>query len=75
MRSGGISYDEYLENNGNDKDGLRTIIQNERRVEFAFENHRFFDMRRCLLKLDESVFGVKVVKKNDGTYGHLYDLK
>jgi len=31
------------------KEGMRKRIQNERRVEFAFENHRFWDVRRWLI--------------------------
>ncbi|MEG1586232.1 MAG: RagB/SusD family nutrient uptake outer membrane protein, partial [Bacteroidales bacterium] len=31
------------------KEGMRKRIQNEYRVEFAFENHRFFDVRRWLI--------------------------
>ncbi|PZP48606.1 MAG: hypothetical protein DI598_09840 [Pseudopedobacter saltans] len=36
---------------GNDatKDGMRRRIRNEWRVEFAFENHRFWDVRRWLI--------------------------
>ena len=46
---------------------FRKVILNERRLELAFENHRYFDMRRWLLPLDEPVRGVKCVKKTDGT--------
>jgi hypothetical protein len=31
------------------KDGMRQRIHNEWRVEFAFENHRFWDVRRWLI--------------------------
>lgn len=31
------------------KEGMRDRIRNEYRVEFAFENHRFFDVRRWLI--------------------------
>ena len=48
------------------KDSFRKLIQNERRIELAFENHRYFDMRRWLLRLDDSVYGVKVT----GSEGH-----
>src|SRR5690606_28449406 len=34
------------------KDAFRKIIQNERRIELAFENHRYFDMRRWVLPLN-----------------------
>lgn len=47
------------------KDEFRKLIQNERRLEFAFENQRYFDLRRCLLPLDETVRGVKIIKNAD----------
>lgn len=31
------------------KEGMRKRIQNERRVEFAFESHRFWDVRRWMI--------------------------
>jgi hypothetical protein len=34
---------------GLSKDQMRTAIQNERRVELAYEGHRFFDVRRWLI--------------------------
>lgn len=49
------------------KDEFRKLIQNERRLELAFENHRYFDLRRCLLPLDETVQGVKITKELDNT--------
>ncbi|MFD2556622.1 RagB/SusD family nutrient uptake outer membrane protein [Sphingobacterium tabacisoli] len=33
----------------NIKDGFRKRVQNEKRVEFAFEGHRFWDVRRWML--------------------------
>ena len=50
------------------KDAFRTLIQNERRLELAFENHRYFDLRRNLLPLSETVKGVKITKNTDGTF-------
>jgi hypothetical protein len=49
------------------KEAFRDLIQNERRLELAFENHRYFDLRRCLLPLDETIRGVKIIKNGDGT--------
>ncbi len=43
----GILDDTYV--NGLDKDGLRKLIQNERRLELCFEGHRFWDIRRWKL--------------------------
>lgn len=64
--------DGYLDEVATDKDSFRKLIQNERRIEFAFENQRYFDMRRWLLPLDESVRGVKCVN-TDGT--KVYDTE
>lgn len=36
------------------KDEMRTVIQNERRIEMAFEEHRFWDIRRW--RIAEEVF-------------------
>ena len=53
------------------KDEFRKLIQNERRLELAFENHRYFDLRRCLLPLDETVKGVKITKNDDDTLNYV----
>ena len=50
------------------KDAFRTLIQNERRLELAFENHRYFDLRRNVLPLSETVKGVKITKNTDDTF-------
>lgn len=70
--SGGITDTRYLDEMANDKDSFRKLIQNERRLEFAFENHRYYDMRRWLLPLNEPVNGVKVSKDDAGNL--TYDL-
>ncbi|MRG48040.1 RagB/SusD family nutrient uptake outer membrane protein [Chitinophaga sp. SYP-B3965] len=33
----------------NSKEGMRKRIQNENRIEFAYENHRFWDVRRWMI--------------------------
>ena len=50
---------------------MREKIRNERRVELAFEGHRFWDVRRWK-ELDKTaeIYGVKVVK--DGAGGFKY---
>ncbi len=58
--------DPYLESIKDNKDAMRELIQNERRIELAFENHRFWDMRRCLLNLNESIGGVAA--DSDGNF-------
>lgn len=54
------------------KDEMREIIQNERRIELAFEEHRFYDIRRW--RLAEKVFaeplrGMRIVQ---GVGGYTY---
>ncbi|MDD2261568.1 MAG: RagB/SusD family nutrient uptake outer membrane protein [Candidatus Paceibacterota bacterium] len=51
-------------------DGLLKAIQHERKIELAFEEHRFFDVRRWkIAEITENidVHGIKIVKKADGT--------
>lgn len=42
--------------------------RNERRIEFAFEGHRFFDVRRwkILGETDSFVTGMRIIKETDG---------
>ena len=48
-------------------ESFRKLIQNERRIEFAFENQRFWDLRRWLLPLNESILGMEVTRKEDSS--------
>lgn len=48
------------------KEAFRDFIQNERRLELAFENQRFYDMRRWVMPLDEDIRGVKIERNADG---------
>ena len=49
-----------------DKDKFRTLVKKERRIELAFEDHRFWDIRRWKEgNLVENIYGVK---KQNGTY-------
>jgi starch-binding outer membrane protein, SusD/RagB family len=64
--------DPYLENikNSSDKDAMRELIRNERRLELCFENHRFYDLRRWkvdLTKLNETATGEQIDKLSDGS--------
>lgn len=52
------------------KADFRTLLQNERRIELAFENHRFFDMRRWFLPLDTQVQGIKITEQQDGSLNY-----
>ena len=55
--------DAYLESIKNDKDAMRELIRNERRLELCFEGHRFWDLRRWkvpLEKLNEPAKGIRI---------------
>jgi hypothetical protein len=52
---------------GMSKDQMRTIIQNERRVEFAFEESRYWDIRRWKIAevvMNKPLTGLSIVKQN-----------
>lgn len=67
--SGGITDTKYLDEMAASKESFRILIQNERRLELAFENQRYYDIRRCLLPLNEAVKGAVVTKEgNDLVY-------
>lgn len=57
--------DPYLENCKTDKDKMRALIRNERRLELCFESFRFWDLRRWKLNLNETATGLDV---NGSTY-------
>lgn len=51
------------------KDGFMEALRNEWRVEFAFEDHRFWDIRRWKIAdqvFKESIDGVSIDKSGDG---------
>lgn len=52
--------DAYLESVKGDKDAMRTLIQNERRLELCFEGHRFFDLRRWKASITETAKGMHI---------------
>ena len=66
-KSGGITDTGYLDEMAADKFTFADLIQNERRLELAFENQRYFDMRRRLMNLTEPVRGVEITESEDGT--------
>ncbi|NLI35276.1 MAG: RagB/SusD family nutrient uptake outer membrane protein [Bacteroidales bacterium] len=54
-------------------DQLLEKLRNERRIELAFENHRYFDLRRWrIAEVYENIDakGIEVVKKDDGTFSY-----
>ena len=64
--SGGITDVTYLDEVAASPASFAKLIQNERRIEFAFENQRFWDLRRWLMPLDETIQGMKVTRRTDG---------
>lgn len=47
-------------------------LRNERRVEFAFEEHRYFDTRRWKIstEVEPLVTGMRIEKEDDGTFSY-----
>lgn len=71
-RAGIATADPYLTQQATaGKDMFRMLVQNERRIELCFENHRFFDVRRWLLPLSElnqDVSGVLITKNKNNVF-------
>ena len=55
---------------GIEQNYLRLRIRNERRVELAYENFRFWDVRRWKIinQTEEHVTGMKITKESNGKY-------
>ncbi|MCD8739282.1 RagB/SusD family nutrient uptake outer membrane protein [Mucilaginibacter roseus] len=54
--------DAYLESIKGDKNAMRTLIRNERRLELCFEGFRFWDLRRWNANLNEPALGVNITQ-------------
>lgn len=72
----GGTNDPYLEDiaNRNDKETMRELIRNERRLELCFENKRFYDLRRWqvpLEQLNETARGMQITQ-NASTAALIY---
>ena len=59
-RAGITGGDVYLEECKNDKDKMRELIRNERRLELCFESFRFWDLRRWKLNLNVTAKGLDI---------------
>ena len=57
--------DVYLEECAGDQAKMTNLIRNERRLELCFENKRFWDLRRWMLPLNETVKGMQVDRNDD----------
>lgn len=56
--------DPYLESVKNDKDKMRELIHNERRLELCFEGYRFWDLRRWKNDITEPAKGMSISRSN-----------
>jgi hypothetical protein len=54
----GITDTEYLDECALDKDKMRELIRNERRLELCFESFRFWDLRRWKAPITETARGI-----------------
>jgi len=52
--------DLYLEECADSQEKMTNLIRNERRIELCFENKRFWDLRRWMLPLNETVKGIQI---------------
>ena len=59
-RAGITQPDAYLESIAGDKNAMRELIRNERRLELCFEGFRFWDLRRWGLDLTETAEGILI---------------
>ena len=60
LRAGISGGDAYLESIKNNKDQMRQLIRNERRLELCFEGHRFWDLRRWKENLNVTARGIGI---------------
>ncbi len=60
QRAGIVTNDPYLESVKADKDKMRELIQNERRLELCFEGFRFWDLRRWKNDITEPAKGMRI---------------
>jgi hypothetical protein len=52
--------DAYLESIKTDKEKMRALIRNARRIELCFEGFRFWDLRRWKSALNETAKGIRI---------------
>ena len=60
---------------GMTKADFREKLRNERRVELAFENHRFWDIRRWKIGPSTTdIYGMEITRNQDGTFNYEREL-
>ena len=72
-RALGLTEDPYLDECANDRDKMRQLIRNERRLELCFESFRFWDLRRWKADINEAARGVDIA--NNSTYTPLESVE
>lgn len=58
---------------GLSQDEMREAIRQERRIELAFEEHRFYDVRRWKIAMEtenEPAYGINITKAEDGSLSY-----
>ncbi|MEO6813116.1 MAG: RagB/SusD family nutrient uptake outer membrane protein [Ginsengibacter sp.] len=60
-KRGGIAQPDNYLSSITDKDAMRELIHNERRIELCFEGFRFWDLRRWKENLTEPAKGVSII--------------
>jgi hypothetical protein len=63
-RQGVSQPDQYMQNEIASTEDMRELVRNVRRIELAFENFRFWDLRRWNLELTEAADGVSITNEN-----------
>ena len=75
---------EFIMLKSKEKEAIRELIRRERRIELAFENHRFYDVRRWKImeETDKCIYGLnisatrplfyQVIKTEAVSYTHLF---
>ena len=68
----GVDMPGFTETN---KDEFIVRLKNERRVELAFEGHRFWDVRRWMdLDSTKDIYGVSIERGTNGTFTYTREL-
>ena len=60
--------DPYLESCKGNKEAMRELIRNERRIELCFEGFRFYDLRRWKADLNTTAKGIRLVNGEYDTF-------
>lgn len=56
---------------GMSQDEFRDKLRNERRIELAFEDHRFWDIRRWKIGPSTTdIYGIDITENNDGSFSY-----